>query len=30
MAGGRAREEISPPIKVDTRTDFKVQVPRWK
>ncbi|MBI5478005.1 MAG: FecR domain-containing protein [Deltaproteobacteria bacterium] len=27
---GRQREERSPPITVDTKTDFKVQVPRWK
>ena len=27
---GRQREERSPPIKVDTRTDFKVQVPKWR
>jgi hypothetical protein len=29
-AAGRQREERSPPIKVDTKTDFKVQVPKWK
>jgi hypothetical protein len=29
-AAGRQREERSPPITVDTKTDFKVQVPRWK
>jgi ferric-dicitrate binding protein FerR (iron transport regulator) len=28
--GGLTRQEISPPLRVDTQTDFKVQVPRWK
>jgi ferric-dicitrate binding protein FerR (iron transport regulator) len=30
LAGARPHEEISAPITVDTRTDFKVQLPRWK
>ncbi|HEY3359788.1 MAG TPA: FecR family protein [Polyangia bacterium] len=30
LAGAPTREERSPPITVDTRTDFKVQIPRWK
>jgi hypothetical protein len=29
-AAGRQKEERSPPITVDTKTDFKVQVPKWK
>jgi hypothetical protein len=29
-AAGRQREARSPPITVDTKTDFKVHVPQWK
>jgi hypothetical protein len=29
-AAGRQREERSPPLTLDTQTDFKVQVPPWK
>ena len=28
--GGLTREEISPPLQVDSQTDFTVQMPRWK